>query len=83
MWQYMEFCGYVGMALFFAAAVLIFWKMRVYDSFLYFLKERQRKRRQRKKEKGENLRYGGRDDAGNSVYDGSCCICEYRIGAGR
>ena len=44
MWQYMEFCGYVGMALFFAAAVLIFWKMRVYDSFLYFLKERQRKK---------------------------------------
>ncbi len=51
MWQYMEFCGYVGMALFFAAAVLIFWKMRVYDSFLYFLKERQRKRRQRKRKK--------------------------------
>lgn len=56
LWNQLEFCGYVGTVLFFVAAALIFWKMRVYDSFLFFLREMQRKQKRKKTQKKKNRR---------------------------
>lgn len=56
LWNQLEFCGYVGTVLFFVAAALIFWKMRVYDSFLFFLREMQRKQKRKKTQKKKKQR---------------------------
>lgn len=38
MWRLLEFCGYIGLAIFFFGTVITFWKMKIPKSFEYFYK---------------------------------------------
>lgn len=51
MWRLLALCGCIGIVVFLLAAAVVFCKMKVYQSFWYFFKMAQRKRRWKRRRK--------------------------------